>query len=415
MDTIEHGPGRPGANGKPAHPPQRVSASVPFTISERSDEFRRRHFPGATADEWNDWHWQLRHRLRDKESLERVFQLSDDEQRTIDRIGGRLAVGITPYYAALMDPEDPADPLRRTMVPVADEFFQSPGEAEDPLGEDAASPVPGIVHRYPDRVLFLVTSFCAVYCRYCTRARLVSHTGEYHFNQAQYERALAYIAEHKEIRDVLISGGDPLTMGDDRLEWLLSRLRAIPHVEFVRIGTKVPVSLPQRITPEFLAMVRKYHPVWMSLHFMHPTEVSPEVHEACGRLADAGIPLGSQTVLCKGVNDDVGTMKDLVHGLLKARVRPYYLYQCDPITGSAHLRTPVEKGLEIIQGLRGHTTGYGVPTFVIDAPGGGGKIPLFPDMVAGREGDFVLLRNYAGKIYRYPDPAPEPARVARTE
>jgi len=412
MDKIEHGPGRPGINGKPAHPPQRVSASSPaFTISERSDEFRRRHFPGATVDEWNDWHWQLSHRLRDRENLERVFELSDDEQRTIDRIGGRLAVGITPYYAALMDPEDPADPLRKTMVPVADEFFQSPGEADDPLGEDAASPVPGIVHRYPDRVLFLVTSFCAVYCRYCTRARLVSHTGEYHFNQAQYERALAYIREHTEIRDVLISGGDPLTMGDDRLEWLLSRLRAIPHVEFVRIGTKVPVSLPQRITPELLAMARRYHPVWMSLHFMHPTEVTPEVHEACSRLADAGIPLGSQTVLCKGVNDDVETMKDLVHGLLKARVRPYYLYQCDPITGSAHLRTPVEKGLEIIQGLRGHTTGYAVPTFVVDAPGGGGKIPLFPDMVAGREGDFVLLRNYAGRIYRYPDPVPEPARA----
>jgi len=416
MDKFEHGPGRPGINGKPAHPPQRVSAQVPtFTISQRSDEFRRRHFAGVAPDEWNDWHWQLRHRFRDRESLERVFQLSDDEQRTVDRIGGRLAVGITPYYAALMDPDDPEDPLRKTMLPVADEFFQSAGEADDPLGEDAASPVPGIVHRYPDRVLFLVTSFCAVYCRYCTRARLVSHTGEYHFNEAQYERALAYIREHKEIRDVLISGGDPLTMGDDRLEGLLSRLRAIPHVEFVRIGTKVPVVLPQRITPEFLAMVRKYHPVWMSLHFMHPHEVSPEVHEACSRLADAGVPLGSQTVLCKGVNDDVETMRHLVHGLLKARVRPYYLYQCDPITGSAHLRTPVEKGLEIIQGLRGYTTGYAVPTFVVDAPGGGGKIPLYPDMVAGREGNFVLLRNYEGKIYRYPDPVPEPARVARTE
>jgi lysine 2,3-aminomutase len=400
MDTIEHGPDT-GPLSSTQAPPQQPT----FTISERSEKFRRQHFPDATPDEWNDWHWQLRHRLRDREHLDRVFRLSDDEQRTIDRIGGRLAVGITPYYASLMDPDDPMDPLRRTMVPVADEFFQSAGEAEDPLGEDAASPVPGIVHRYPDRVLFLVTSFCAVYCRYCTRARLVSHTGEYHFNQAQYEKALAYVREHEEIRDVLISGGDPLTMGDERLDWILTRLRAIPHVEFVRIGTKVPVSLPQRITPEFLAMIRK-HRVWMSLHFMHGNEVTPEVHEACGRLADAGIPLGSQTVLCKGVNDDVETMKRLVHGLLKARVRPYYLYQCDPIIGSAHLRTSVEKGLEIIQGLRGHTTGYAVPTFVIDAPGGGGKIPLYPDMVAGREGDFVLLRNYAGKIFRYPDPAP---------
>jgi lysine 2,3-aminomutase len=417
MDTLEHGPGRtPGVNGTRLRPPQRAKHRTDkFTISERSDEFRRRHFPGATRDEWNDWHWQLRHRFRDRESLERVFQLTDDEQRTIDRIGGRLAVGITPYYAALMDPDDPGEPLRKTMIPVADEFFQSPGEAEDPLGEDAASPVPGIVHRYPDRVLFLVTSFCAVYCRYCTRARLVSHTGEVHFNQAQYERALAYLREHEEIRDVLISGGDPLTMGDDRLEWLLSRLREIPHVEFVRIGTKVPVVLPQRVTPELTAMLRRYHPLWMSLHLMHPAEMTPEVHEACCRLADAGVPLGSQTVLCKGVNDDVETMRRLVHALLRARVRPYYLYQCDPIVGSAHLRTPVEKGLEIIQGLRGFTTGYAVPTFVVDAPGGGGKIPLFPDMVAGREGDYVLLRNYAGKIFRYPDPAPEPARAATVE
>jgi len=406
MDTIEHGPGSgPSLNGKEA-PPQQPT----FTISARSEEFRQRYFPDATPVEWHDWHWQLRNRFRDRESLERVFRLSDDEQRTIDRIGGRLAVGITPYYAALMDPDDPGGPLRRTMIPVADEFFQSAGEAEDPLGEDGASPVPGIVHRYPDRVLFLVTSFCAVYCRYCTRARLVSHTGEVHFNQAQYEKALAYVREHEEIRDVLISGGDPLTMGDDRLDWLLTRLRAIPHVEFVRIGTKVPVSLPQRITPEFLAMIRK-HRVWMSLHFMHFHEVTPELHEACGKLADAGIPLGSQTVLCKGVNDDVETMRRLVHGLLKARVRPYYLYQCDPIVGSAHLRTPVEKGLEIIQGLRGFTTGYAVPTFVVDAPGGGGKIPLYPDMVAGREGDFVLLRNYAGKIFRYPDPVAEPAKA----
>jgi lysine 2,3-aminomutase len=401
MDTIEHGPGT--GPGITQAPPQQLT----FPKSARSESFRQRFFPDATTTEWNDWHWQLRHRLRDREGLERVFRLTDDEQRTIDRIGGRLAVGITPYYAALMDPDDPSDPLRKTMIPVADEFFQSSGEAEDPLGEDAASPVPGIVHRYPDRVLFLVTSFCAVYCRYCTRARLVSHTGEVHFNQAQYERALQYVREHEEIRDVLISGGDPLTMGDDRLEWLLSRLRAIPHVEFVRIGTKVPVSLPQRIDASFLAMIRK-HRVWMSLHFMHGNEVTPEVHEACGRLSDAGIPLGSQTVLVKGVNDDVPTMRRLVHGLLKARVRPYYLYQCDPIVGSAHLRTPVEKGLEIIQGLRGHTTGYAVPTFVVDAPGGGGKIPLYPDMVAGREGDFVLLRNYEGKIFRYPDPAPEP-------
>jgi lysine 2,3-aminomutase len=272
------------------------------------------------------------------------------------------------------------------------------------LGEDHDSPVPGLVHRYPDRVLFLVTSFCAVYCRYCTRSRLVGKTGEYHFNQKQFQAAIDYIAAHPEIRDVLISGGDPLTMNDDKIEWLLSRLRAIPHVEFIRIGSKVPVVLPQRITPALVKMLRKYHPFWMSVHFMHPDELTPEVKQSCERLADAGIPLGSQTVLNAGVNDDVDTMKRLMHGLLKIRVRPYYIYQCDPIPGSAHFRTPVEKGLEIIEGLRGHTTGYAVPQFVIDAPGGGGKIPLLPQYYQGRDGDDVLVRNFEGKTFRYPDP-----------
>lgn len=358
--------------------------------------------------DWNDWQWQLRNRIRDLKSLERVLRLSEDERETVLKIGGRLPIGITPYYAALMDPEDPADPLRKTMIPVGTEFVQTAGEADDPLGEDTHSPVPGLVHRYPDRVLFLVTNFCATYCRYCTRARMVGHSGEYHFNHAQYQQAIDYIAAHPEIRDVLLSGGDPLTMNDERLEWILSRVRAIPHVEFVRIGTKVPAVLPQRITPALIRMLRRYHPLWMSIHFMHPAEVSAEVTQACSRLADAGIPLGSQTVLSRGVNDDVETMKRLMHGLLKMRVRPYYLYQCDPISGSSHFRTPVEKGLEIIAGLRGHTTGYAVPTFVIDAPGGGGKIPLVPNAVVGREGDEVVLRNYEGHMFRYPDPVPGP-------
>jgi lysine 2,3-aminomutase len=266
--------------------------------------------------------------------------------------------------------------------------------------------VEGVVHRYPDRVLFLVTNFCAVYCRYCTRARMVGQTGEYHFNTAQHQKGIDYIAAHPEIRDVLISGGDPLTLGDDKLEWLLSRLRAIPHVEFIRIGTKVPAVLPQRITPAFTRMLRKYHPLWMSVHFMHANEVTPEVSQSCGRLADAGIPLGSQTVLSTGVNDNIDAMKSLMHNLLKIRVRPYYIYQCDPISGSGHFRTPVEKGLEIIEGLRGHTTGYAVPTFVIDGPGGGGKIPLTPNYVVGREGDDILLRNFEGGVYRYHDPLP---------
>jgi lysine 2,3-aminomutase len=389
-----------------APPPPPASAALTPTAGERTQRFRARFFPDATERDWSDWRWQLRHRLRDRAALERILELSESELKAIEKIGGRLPVGITPYYASLMDPRDPSEPIRRTMIPVAGELVHGPGEALDPLDEDGDSPVPGLVHRYPDRVLFLVTVFCATYCRYCTRARMVGHTGEHHFNNAQYEAALRYIAERPQIRDVLISGGDPLSLSDDRLDWLLGRLRAIPHLEFVRLGTKIPAVLPQRITPELASMLRRHHPLWMSLHFMHPDEVTPEVARACERLADAGIPLGSQTVLVRGVNDDVDTMKRLVHALLRIRVRPYYLYQCDPIAGSEHLRTPVEKGLEIIAGLRGHTTGYACPTFVVDAPGGGGKIALMPDPVVGRDGDDLLLRNYEGRVFRYPSPPP---------
>ncbi len=377
-----------------------------FVVGPRTAEFRRRVFPEATDAQWSDWKWQLRSRIRDLPTLEKAFSLSEDERDTVAKLGDRLPVGVTPYYASLIDPEDPTRGLRRTMIPVADEFMEEPSEAADPLAEDQDMPVEGLVHRYPDRVLFLVTSFCAVYCRYCTRSRLVGKTGEYHFNNAQFEKALAYIQAHPEIRDVLISGGDPLTMSDDKLEWLLSRLRAIKHIEFIRIGSKVPCVLPQRITPKLCSILKQFHPFWMSIHFMHPDEVTPEVAEACGRLADAGIPLGSQTVLTKDVNDTPEVMKQLMHSLLKIRVRPYYIYQCDPIPGSRHFRTPVETGLKIIEALRGHTTGYAVPTFVIDAPGGGGKIPLMPEYVVGRDGDDLLIRNYEGKIFRYPDPQP---------
>ncbi len=389
----------PGASSEPDHP---------STTTERSRLFRERFFAKASPADWESWSWQLRSRLRSLPSLERVVQLSEDERKTIERIGGRLPVGITPYYASLMDPLDPECPIRRTMIPVGAELIRGVGEADDPLDEDGDSPVPGLVHRYPDRVLFLVTNFCATYCRYCTRARMVGHTGEYHFNQSQYGQALDYIRRHPEVRDVLLSGGDPLTLGDDRLEWLLESLRSIPHVEFVRIGTKIPAVLPQRVTPELVRMLRRYHPLWMSLHFMHPDELTPEVAEACERLADAGIPLGSQTVLLRGVNDDLETLRRLFHGLLRLRVRPYYLYQCDPISGSAHLRTTVAKGLELIAGLRGHTTGYAVPTFVVDGPGGGGKIAVTPETITQREGDFLLLRSWSGELSAYPDPLPEP-------
>ena len=395
-------PSPPNRNVAPRRKPP---AATDFVVSERSDVYRARFHPEASPSDWNDWTWQLRNRLRKLDDVARVLALTEDEHKTIERIGGRLPLGVTPYYASLMDRVDPLDPIRRTMIPVGRELVRGLGEADDPLGEDADSPVPGLVHRYPDRVLFLVTNFCATYCRYCTRARLVGHTGEHHFNTAQFQQGLDYIAAHREIRDVLLSGGDPLTMRDERLDWLLSRLRAIPHVEFIRLGSKVPAVLPQRITPALVALLRR-HKAWLSIHFMHPAELTPEVEQACERIADAGIPTGSQTVLIRGVNDDVATMKRLAHGLLKVRVRPYYLYQCDPISGSEHLRTPVERGLEIIAGLQGHTTGYAVPTFVVDGPGGAGKIPLLPDAVVGRDGDFLLLRNYAGEVTAYPDPKP---------
>ena len=375
-----------------------------FLVSLRADGFRKKFYSSVTKTDWNDWHWQLRHRIQELDELAQMIELSDDERTAIASHKGPLPLAITPYYASLLEAKDPSQPVRRTVVPVNAEHCRTNGEAEDPLGEENDTPVAGVVHRYPDRALFMVTGFCSTYCRYCTRSRMVGNNKEFRFNEDQWEQAIAYIEKTPFVRDVLLSGGDPLTLSDRRLEWILSRLRRIPHVEFLRIGTKVPVVLPQRITPTLTRMLKRYHPLWVSIHVTHPDELTPEVVQACSRLADAGIPLGSQTVLLSGVNDDVMTMKRLVHGLLRMRVRPYYLYQCDPIPGSSHFRTPVEKGLEIIQGLRGHTTGYAVPNYVIDSPGGGGKIALLPEHVVGREGDDLLLRNYQGKIYRYPDP-----------
>jgi lysine 2,3-aminomutase len=376
-----------------------------FPMGKEARAFHKRFFPEASALDWSDWRWQLRSRIKSLAMLERVFQLSEDERDAVMRHKGSLPVGITPYYASLLDRENAEDGLRRTHIPVGQEYLRTPGEADDPLGEDHDAAVPGLVHRYPDRVLFLATGFCSTYCRYCTRSRMVGEAGgDYSFSKSQWEKAFAYLEAHTEIRDVLISGGDPLTLADDKLDYLLGRLRQIRHIEFIRLGTKVPVVLPMRVTRALVRTLRKHHPLWMSIHFTHPSELTPEVTQATARLADAGIPLGSQTVLLKGINDDVATMKQLMHGLLMRRVKPYYLYQCDPITGSAQFRTPVLKGIEIIEGLRGHTTGYAVPQFVIDAPGGGGKIPLLPDYIAGRDGDDLLLRNFEGGIYRYKDP-----------
>jgi lysine 2,3-aminomutase len=382
-----------------------ASVAPKFPTSTRCEDFRARHFPLATPAEWCDWRWQLRNRVRSLEGLEQVVHLTNDERTAIRRHTGSLPVAITPYYLSLVDADNAEQPLRRTMIPVTDEYLRVPGEAEDPLGEDKDSPVPCLVHRYPDRVLFLVANSCASNCRYCTRSRMVENPDNYSiFFQSQWEEAIAYIDAHTEVRDVLLSGGDPLTLSDEKLDWLLSRLRRIPHVEFIRIGTKVPVVMPQRITSSLTRVLKRAHPLWVSIHFTHPDELTPETVEACARLADAGIPLGSQTVLLAGINDSVDVMKKLMHGLLMARVKPYYLYQCDPILGSSHFRTPVRKGLEIIQGLRGHTSGYAVPQYVIDAPGGGGKIPLLPEYLVGREGDELVLRNYQGLQFRYPDP-----------
>jgi lysine 2,3-aminomutase len=365
--------------------------------------FRRRHFATVSNREWNDWRWQSRHRLRTLAQLEQLLRLSEEEHEALVQGGTMLPVGISPYYMSLLDPDDPLHPLRRTVVPTLNEFVRTEGEADDPLSEDAHSPVPGLIHRYPDRVLLLPLDFCSTYCRYCTRSRVVGH-GELTPQESRLNAAFDYLRRTPQIRDVLISGGDALALSDDRLEWIIRNLRGIPNIEFIRIGTKMPAVLPQRITRELVRMLRRYHPIWMSLHFIHPDECTPEAAQACARLADAGIPLGAQTVLLKDVNDNVDTMQQLMHRLLLMRVRPYYLYQCDPISGSSHFRTPVSKGLEIIEGLRGHTTGYAVPTYVIDAPGGGGKIPLQPNSVIGRDGDWLLLRNYEGQEYRYYDP-----------
>ncbi len=394
------------ASATPYQPVKLEVRQVPrFPASARSKQFLKKFYPDTTLQEWSDWKWQVRNRIRKLDMLERFLTLNEDEKEAVRQRTANLPIAITPYYLSLLDPENADQPLRKTHIPVGGEFIRGMGEDPDPLGEDHDTAVPGLVHRYPDRVLFLTTGFCSTYCRYCTRSRMVGETnGEYSFNTSQWEKAAQYIEAHPEIRDCLLSGGDPLSIGDDKLEWLLKRLRSIKHLEFIRIGTKIPVVMPQRITRQLCRMLKKFHPLWMSIHFAHPDEMTLETIEACNRLADAGIPLGSQSVLLKGINDDAEVLKKLFHELLKARVKPYYLYQCDPVSGSAHFRTPVEKGLEIIRQLRGHTTGYAIPHFVVDAPGGGGKIPLLPDYVVGRDGDDLLLTNFENKVYRYPDP-----------
>jgi lysine 2,3-aminomutase len=353
------------------------------------------------ASDWSNWTWQLKNRLTSGADLERFMKLTPEEKAGCAFANHKLAVAITPYFFNLIDRDDPDCPIRRQVIPRADEMVVSAEEMADSLGEDGHSPVPGLVHRYPDRVLFLVTDRCASYCRYCTRSRLVSNAQDYNFHP-EYEQGLRYIEAHPEIRDVLLSGGDPLLLSDRKIEHLLSRLRAIPHVEFIRIGSRIPVFLPQRITPELADIFKRYGPIWMSIHVNHPKECTAELKAACERLSFAGVPLGNQSVLLRGVNDDAEVMQALVHRLLRMRVRPYYLYQMDLITGGSHFKVDVRKGIEIIRALRGHTTGYAVPQYVIDAPGGGGKVPVNPDYVESVTEDEVVFRNYEGRVFRYP-------------
>ncbi len=365
----------------------------------------------VSASDWNDWHWQLRNRITTLAQLETLLELSPQERAGCLFAAHKLALAITPHFFNLIDPRDPNCPVRRQVIPHIDESVVAPGESSDPVGEEGTMPVPGIVHRYPDRVLFLVTDRCASYCRYCTRSRLVSNAQSYDFHP-ELEQGLQYIAAHPEVRDVLISGGDPLLLSDAKIDALLGRLRAIPHVEFIRMGSRIPVFLPQRITPELAAIFRKHGPIWMSIHTNHPKEITRELAEACERLSLAGVPLGNQSVLLNGINDTPEIMKSLVHRLLMMRVRPYYLYACDLIEGSTQFRAPIQKGIDIIRALRGHTTGYGVPQLTIDGPGGGGKIPINPEYVQAIHDGIVELRNFEDRAYIYPSgnqmPEPKP-------
>jgi lysine 2,3-aminomutase len=361
------------------------------------------HWPDATPEQWNDWKWQLKNRVNSLARLEELIQLTPEERAGVLLAGNKLSMSITPHFFNLIEPDNPDCPIRRQIIPRMEEGYTAPWEMADPCGEDSHMPVPGLVHRYPDRVLFLVTDRCASYCRYCTRSRVVSGAGEQELH-TDFEEAFKYLEKHTEVRDVLFSGGDALLFTDSKLEYFLSRVRAIEHIEFVRIGSRVPIFLPQRITDSLCKMLQKYHPLWMSVHVNHPRELTSEVRDALGRLADHGIPLGNQSVFLAGVNDNVETMKELVQKLLMCRVRPYYLYQCDLITGSSHLRSSVAKGIEVIEGLRGHTSGYAIPQFVIDAPGGGGKVPVNPAYVLYHDQEKVVIRNYEGKVFEYPEP-----------
>jgi lysine 2,3-aminomutase len=359
-------------------------------------------YQNVSDEKWNDWRWQLSHRLNSMEDFEPVLELTDSEHKALLQ-SGHFRVDITPYFISLINPLDPNDPVRRQVIPTEREIVAYTGQMEDSLAEDAHSPVPGLVHRYPDRALMLVTTQCASYCRYCTRGRIVGDPSAT-FSRAELDAQIEYLQKTPQIRDVLLSGGDPLVLNPKLLEELLNRLRAIPHIEILRIGSRVPVFMPMRVTDDLCNMLAKFHPLWLNIHVNHPNEITAELAQACDRLSRAGIPLGNQSVLLAGINDCVHIQRKLVQDLVRIRVRPYYLYICDLMEGIGHFRTPVSKGIEIIEGLRGHTSGFAVPTFVVDAPGGGGKIPVMPNYLISSSDHKVVLRNYEGYISTYEEP-----------
>ncbi|MEK6264515.1 MAG: lysine 2,3-aminomutase [Clostridium sp.] len=357
-------------------------------------------FKGVTDEQWNDWEWQVKNRIETVEELKKYIPLTEGEEEGARKCVQTLRMAITPYYLSLIDINDPHDPIRKQAIPTGLELHQAHADLLDPLHEDSDSPVPGLTHRYPDRVLLLITDQCSMYCRHCTRRRFAGQNDN-DMPMERIDKAIDYIRETPEVRDVLLSGGDCLLVSDEKLEYIIKRLREIPHIEIIRLGSRVPVVLPQRITPKLVDMLKKYHPIWLNTHFNHPNEVTEEAKLACARMADAGIPLGNQSVLLRGVNDCTHVMMELVHELVKMRVRPYYIYQCDLSMGLEHFRTPVSKGIEIMEGLRGHTSGFCIPTFVVDAPGGGGKIPVMPAYIISQSPEKVVLRNFEGVITSY--------------
>jgi lysine 2,3-aminomutase len=359
-------------------------------------------FADVPDDKWNNWRWQLSNRINTPEEFEKVIPLTDSERKALSA-SHLFRVDITPYFISLIDPSDPDDPVRKQVVPTSAEMVPFTSMMEDSLSEDRHSPVPGLVHRYPDRVLMLVTTQCATYCRYCTRSRIVGDPAAT-FSREEFEMQLGYLKSTPQVRDVLLSGGDPLVLAPRILEEILSRLREIPHIEIIRIGSRVPVFLPMRVTAKLTDMLQKYHPLWINIHVNHPNEITAELAEACDRMTRAGIPLGNQTVLLAGVNDNVHIQRELVQKLVRIRVRPYYLYQCDLVEGAGHFRTPVAKGIEIMEGLRGHTSGFAVHQYIIDAPGGGGKIPVSPNYMLSMSDHKIVLRNYEGFITTYEEP-----------